>query len=54
MVAVGLRVVLGVRKAREISLFGISGVAEGITAAWHRVFVGCSPAHLKRFILFCF
>lgn len=33
MVAVGLRVVLGVRKAREISLFGISGVAEGITAA---------------------
>lgn len=29
----GLRVVLGARKARGISSFGSSGVAEGITAA---------------------
>lgn len=54
MDAVGLRVVLGGRKAREFSLFDISGVAEGITAAWHRVCVGYSPVHLKRFILLCF
>lgn len=38
---------VGGRKAREFSLFGISGVAEGITAAWHRVCVGCSLFILK-------
>lgn len=47
MGAVGLKVVLGGRKAREFSLFDISGVAEGITAAWHRVCVGYSLFFLK-------